>query len=556
MVLGCASPVPVVNYYVSPSGNDGSSGTSLATAWATVDHARSAIQSSLGAMTSNVAVNIAPGDYWSTAAAFTDADSGTGNWTVYYQCSGAVGTARLNGGTVVSPASWSLVAGSIYRMSLAGPALTTMWENGTRAYACRTPAFVADASYPMAKRPYLSSAGVHLSQTVLQYSPGDLSPGGFDLNSAQVAIFSGGGINWLEDILPIQSVNVGSLQLTLTQATFETIETGSRYFVQGHALAALTGPGQFYHDTVGGFLYYWPMTAPITAQQIVIPSTDKVLSLIGTDTSHRAKNIVFNGLAVAYTKGVSTLQADSAATTAANHVNGAVFLQNTQNVKLLNSNVYNTGLHGVCLHSANTQFRLEKTWIHNTGFYGLHPENNSNLSPNTGDSLTNNVYTNFKVNNTGELVGHGSCIYSINQSNSVWDHFELYNSPRAGMEMRGDTFNFGDRNIVQYGKLHALCQDSADMGAIYTAVDADKANTFNQITIDNVNNGGGIGLNVRAFYTDIGGGNQTVSNVNVTNTSDMYLNNGAANTLTNVAWGTFDPTQMSSKIGVTSEFPY
>ena len=102
------------NYYVSPTGNDGNSG-SRAAPFATVPRARDAVRAALarpGGLPEGAVVWIASGDYQlRETLELTAADSGRAGAPIVYRSVGS-GVPRLLGSMVIDPASWKPLAES------------------------------------------------------------------------------------------------------------------------------------------------------------------------------------------------------------------------------------------------------------------------------------------------------------------------------------------------------------------------------------------------------------------------------------------------------------
>lgn len=100
--LGGVGVTSAADFYLSPTGNDANPGTESAP-FATLDRARQAVRTVNGAMTGDIVVHLAPGDYPTTSPVIFGADdSGMNGHRVIYRASGAPGSARLIGGMQVT----------------------------------------------------------------------------------------------------------------------------------------------------------------------------------------------------------------------------------------------------------------------------------------------------------------------------------------------------------------------------------------------------------------------------------------------------------------------
>ena len=123
LLLSAASSSPLLSFFVAPYGSDsGNSGTSAAAPFRTLLRAQLALRAALSAappLTANATVSIAPGVYTEPAAlVFTPSDSGSGGFTVRWQCLDASGSPAegcvLYVGAVIPPSLWAPFQGAIF----------------------------------------------------------------------------------------------------------------------------------------------------------------------------------------------------------------------------------------------------------------------------------------------------------------------------------------------------------------------------------------------------------------------------------------------------------
>ncbi len=591
MALALPGPValPVVSYgagpfYVSPTGSDSGGDGSLAHPWQTPQYAKNAISAggSLTNMSADVTLYLMPGDYWlgegTGALKISNDDSGTNGHTFVVRALSGINTVRLLGGKRVT--GWALYSGSIYRAAVTGT-FSTLYENGVRANNARYPAQIPDITYPMARTPYLLSEGVNGSQTVLQYKVGDLiSPNLWDLGSARLLAWSGGGTApstngraWTTDDIPILSVNAGTRQLTVNGTAnfpYYAAGVGSRYFAQGD-LSFLVGPGQWYHDVAGGWLYYWPNSTPIALQEIVIPTMTRAVSVKGSGSGRRVSHVSLIDLEVEYGDYATIWEANDATNVLTVQRNGLVTVENATNVLVDRCNVHNSGMHGVLFYDYSQNNTIQNSWIHNTGAVGLYYLNEP--SHGLGDVSLSNTSYNCRINNTGELVGDGHCFYSINSGSGSHSYLDIYNSVRSGIATEGQypTTAFQRNNVFDHIKIRNVCQDSGDQGGLDINSTGDathqSGDTYSQIILDGtIPNSSMTDIANPGIFGDTNSCSQTYQNFQVTNTqgaqyktgdatgsvftNTSFLSNGSANP-------SFNPALMdTANIGVTAGFPY
>jgi hypothetical protein len=178
---------------------------------------------------------------------------------------------------------------------------------------------------------------------------------------------------------------------------------------------------------------------------------------------------------------------------------------------------------------------------------------------------TGHLLSNTRVGNTGTFVGHGSAVYILNAGSILVTHCDLHDSPRCALEMASgaallSSQNYLTGNVVQLTAARNAGQDSGDTGAFYVGQTVNKAQRWNQLTIDN--SGATASMTdeaPHAFMCDDNSANQIISNVNATNTQGTVRHNHSGGSLveTNVSWnGGFDSSLMDPTIGLVSGFPY
>lgn len=546
-------------FYVDPNGSDGAAGT-LAAPWRTLDGARLNVRARGYNVTpyAPATITVAAGDY--DPVTFDAGDSGSA-WDVRWR--GLPG-ARILAGTRVT--AWQLVSGSIYRAPVVDR-VTTLWENGVRAREARFPAYSADASYPRAQNTYLTSTGVTGSKTVIQYGVGQLSPAAWDLNSVKALIwpggqsFGGGSRAWFQEAIRLSAVNAGARTLTMAdQAIYDVFATlGSRYFLAGD-LSFLVGAGQWYHDVTNGWLYYWARDGAIADQEILIPSADCAVSFIGDSAAVPCKNISIEGFEIGGGDSVETYRV-----TVAPSQKATVYGTDVLGISVRRCDVWG-GLHGVYWRGAARRCRVEDTAIHGTAAYGGFMENHPSFSPDVGDVNRDNVWADVRISDSGEMFGGASTLYLLNSGHNLIEYFDLYNSPRAGLEMVGgaglDTdHNYCTGNLTRYGKVRSACQDSGDMGGFYVGQTFDRVNYWNQLSVDLVGATASMtDFAPHAIMYDDHGANQDVRNVGTSNIQGTVAHNNSGGSVTevNCSWnGGFSSALMdTANIGLRPWFPF
>jgi len=260
------------SFYIDPvSGSDSDNGTSPATAFATLAKARQAVDAINGSMTGDIMVYLMPGDHLVTSTlSLSEADSGTNGHNVIWTTSGARGSARLIGGTIVT--GWTLDSGNIYKAAVSAGTqrLEAVFENGVRGRLGRHPNTgyysinAKDSTYPKKK---------------FQWKSADTIPAVAAPTDLQVLVWPGNH-DWSTEMHDVAAVDRTNRWITLTENIKLTyladLAAGSRYYILG-AKELVDQPGEFYHDEAAGYLYYYPRNTPISSQEIIVPTVSTLI---------------------------------------------------------------------------------------------------------------------------------------------------------------------------------------------------------------------------------------------------------------------------------------
>jgi hypothetical protein len=544
-------------FYVAPTGNDSSNGTSPLAAFATLSKARDAVEAINSSMTGDIIVAVAKGDYpLASSLVLTEKDSGTNGFNVIYQNLGAIGSARFIGGDIVT--GWTADKDGIYKANVSGPGVATLYENGIRADLARWPK--RTSPFATSRAGYMvftdtKNGGInYVDNAVEPDGEGPFSPQGKDFSHAWVYAWNGGdGHRWSSVTTAVTSAVDGFIGIKSCGLGWPP----DSFFIEG-SLDLLTRPGEFYYDQTGGTLYYKSrFPGPIEKQEIVAPRVVRLLDLQGSSTSSPIHNIQFSGLAFIDTDYIAQSGADDWDEKQQPSYDAAIYVKNANALTIKNCKIDDVGLTGVTMDTAKG-CDITGCLIEHTGYHGV--------SIRSGE---NNVVRDCLIRNVGELKGHG-CGVALGGTNTV-SHLDIYDSPRAGVAARGT----GD--TIEYVKVRECVQDSGDQGAFYL-VDPCNTATFSQCTsFRNYCDLSNMDRPPTAVYNDRDATDTTWSNIDAGD-SQMYIfrhdpQQKGTLTFDNVNWlmDDFRPTSNQStdkpnpafdkskmeydKIGVTADFP-
>jgi len=224
--LALATGVQAVVYYVSPTGNDASAGTSQAAAWRTI------------ARVNQLSHTLQPGDQLLFHRRGTDrgtliiGSSGTTSSPILF---GAYGTGAL---PVISgsqaPSNWVVHQGNIWKVQVAG-SVKTLYSNGQLMTLARYP------NTGWLRNENVTSS--RINDNALTQASGHWVGG-------QVVVRS---TNWSYDVSTITASVPGRIDFNDIYYNLDTLHWG--YFLQ-NKLSELDVQGEWFHDPSSGWLYF------------------------------------------------------------------------------------------------------------------------------------------------------------------------------------------------------------------------------------------------------------------------------------------------------------
>ncbi len=446
--------------YVSPSGSDITGDGTFGRPWQTVDNARLRVLA-LGLvgprMASDCNVNLAQGTH-RVAAKLTHGSefSGQNGYRLRYAGTGRLGTTRVLGSTRVT--GWTVHAGSVWKATVGTAPFYTMWEDGVRGYLARWPKLVFQTGLPMAKSPFIrAEAG---TAPIVQYPVGSMDPAAWgSLSQLEMVGQFGGNFIWFTDVVPVQSINAGARQITLTRVPRYDVMaggSGSQFFMQG-ALALLTQAGEFFHDRATGVLYYWPRkTGDPNSFGIDIPAVTTMFECTGSSTLDRCHDIEWANLSICNsdftndytyawtTEGQSgeghTYGAYDRLVTKPAHRQGLITWTNCERMTLRNVELTGAGYNGLYAYGLNRFHLLDNVWAHHNGNGGIYIDG---MYPGEGDFSRENTLRNVRANNCGELLAHGAGFSWINSGFNDIQNVEAFHCAGQGHAIHSYSFGGG-----------------------------------------------------------------------------------------------------------------
>ena len=286
------------HYYVSPSG----SGTDCSSAApCSITQAQTVVRAAVGAMQSDIVVELADGAYPLAATlTFTATDSGANGHTVTWQAAAGAHPV-LSGGKQITGWAVSDTGKDIWKATAPSAFATRqIYVDGKIATRARYTINVTDFS---------SSAGG------LTFSSGSLSllnslahPDRVDLHSV---------CSFTDRYSPVKSIASGTV--TMVQPAWDENTWGYDYiknsFRQGpaymeNAYEFLDQAGEWYQDTTAGALYYKPLSGQdMSKVDVELPQLEVLLS-IGGSYDQPAHDLTFQGLTFSNTSWLGASSSD------------------------------------------------------------------------------------------------------------------------------------------------------------------------------------------------------------------------------------------------------
>ena len=456
-------PIPVSDvYYVDPiNGDDDNDGT-FELPFATIEYVRDVIRQVIAdGMTSDITVYLRGGAYNLTSSLeFNSDDSGRDGYKIIYKNYNDE-TPIINGGFAVT--GWELHEGSIYKTNVGDNRFSTLYENGVRSVIARYP----NSGYNKA----IAANPLSKSQFVFDSDKGDI-PVVANPSGLEVLMWSG-AYNWSADTVRVSSINYESSLVTLASGCTYTLDTGSRYYVQG-AMELLDQPGEFYLDSSTGTLYYWPRQTSIEDQEIIAPMNDDIIKFIGNSGEDPVDSIVLEGITIRNS----------------DRGKNAFSLKNASNIVVKDCKIHNTGGNAIDIKGFAQFNVIEGNLIYDIGSSGIMVTGYNGAVATIYHVSKNNNIVNNHIYDTGSITGAGYGIYIRQSGDNLVSHNLIHDTTRfaiaadtnarsgktLGKKFDGvlvTTDNYRDfihtsGNIIEYNDVSRANTDSQDTGVIYS----------------------------------------------------------------------------------------
>lgn len=311
---------------------------------------------------------------------------------------------------------------------------------------------------------------------------------------------------WVNDLLPIDEIDPVARTIKVGGPLYMPIMEllpGNRFIVE-NILEALNQPGEWCLDRETGVLYFWPPGDSVEAGEVVVPVTDRLIELRGTE-QEAIRYVNISGLT--FTQTLSPFPEHLHPTNFHSPClrGEAIRLENAEDCRIENNTFHAVGGDGVRLHGYNCRNHISHNEIAYAGGAGISLASDSEGNTTTWTDkqvliqqsqqcprLIQNVISDNHIHHCGVLKKNcgGIQAFGINSVDNVISHNHIHHTSDKGMVMQD---GFG-RLIVEYNHLHDIALEIADTGGIMTNrwfvlegdADLGRGNIFRYNLIENV----------------------------------------------------------------------
>jgi hypothetical protein len=308
--------------------------------------------------------------------------------------------------------------------------------------------------------------------------------------------------DWYDEVIRVGSIDTQKKQITLAAphgygiGPSHSWNKAPRRYYALNVLEELDAPGEWYVDRDQGILYFWPPQPLETAEVMVSVLDDPLISL--KDTSHvTVRNMTFD-----CTRGP------------------AVSMSGGSDNVIAACTIRNTGRHGVSVSGMRNG--VVGCDITRTGTGGI--------VINGGDRKTLEAAENYAENNLIHHFARRQRTYAagvhLNGVGNRVSHNVIHSCPHAGI-LYG-----GNENLIEYNEIFLTCQETGDVGALYTG--RDWGTQGNVIQYNFIHHTGGVrGWSMGVYLDDCDSGDTIRGNAFYRVTRAAFIGGGRDNKVIN-----------------------
>jgi hypothetical protein len=509
-----------IRYYISPTGNDHSTGLSPDHAFATLEAARNAVRVAKKQHSSDtVFVNFLGGDYLvKQPVEFGSEDGGSERAPVIYTAANG-NKAVINGGQKI--AGWKKYRNNIWVANLPEVkrgewSFTQLYVNGESRKRARLPktGFYRVKGFPDGGL----DAGYQTPSKRFIYNPGDIKSSWKNIGDIDIIVYH----FWTDTHLTINSVDDKAHIVNFKYPSGKVFtddfnNDGARYVVE-NVWDGLQDPGDWYLDKKEGKLYYIPLpNEDIQNADIWAPVTPAFLYLTGDAvTGNVVANIRFKDLTFQYANvqlpvGNTNDEQGSASIAAVIKLKGA------KNCVFENCTIKNVGGWAFDVQEGSSYNQFIRNSITNIAAGGIRL-NGGKYDQHPLLQTHHNIISDNEIGNYGSIFPSAVGVLLMHGRNNQVVHNHIHGGYYTGVSVGwewGYQRSISRDNVVSYNHIHDIGKGLlSDMGAVYTlGVSPGTVVTNNLIHDVESHNYGGWGI-----YNDEGSTHVLVENNIVYNT--------------------------------------
>ena len=371
-----ANGVAQADFFVSPHGNDNWTGRSADPGkndgpFATITRAREAVRFLRQTQHRGIRVMLREGTYYlEQPVEFGPQDSGEEKAPVVYVAA-MDEKVVLSGGRRLSGGRWGEVNGrkawgvDVPEVKAGTWRFRQLFVNGERRPRTRLP---KQGEYRIESLPGYTGDFLRSPTKQFVYAPGNVVPTWHNLRDVEIV----GITRWLDNRLPIESVNAQTRTVTFDRPSLFALHSGRRpepYWVE-NVFEALDTPGQWYLDRPRGVLYYLPKPDEVMASvEIIAPKLTQVVRVVGRPGAP-VHDLRFEGLTFAHTEWqppadyASSLQAGI-------EVPGALLFDYAERCAVTDGRIEHIGNYGVEVGVGCADIEIARNRITDLGAGGI-----------------------------------------------------------------------------------------------------------------------------------------------------------------------------------------
>lgn len=347
---------------------------------------------------------------------------------------------------------------------------------------------------------------------------------------------------WVESRINFQSIDPATKTAKLQRKsnmrlTDNFTKTGAPYYVE-NVFEMLSEPGQWYLDRPAGKLYYLPRAGErIADAEVYAPRLPQILLAQGDPAKKRwVEHIRFEGLTFSYSEWTPGDEARTATPQAACHIPGAVVLNHARHCSFEDCAITHVGSYALETAGGTTDVRLSRCTLTDLGGGGVKiwhtpalgakvvPGGGGGIDMTVGEQCRRIAVSDCEISDGGHRYHQAVGVLIGRCTGNQILHNHIHDFDYTGVSV-GWTWGYAESeaygNLIEHNHIHHIGRGMlSDMGAIYTLGVSPGTRLRHNVIHDVVSRGyGGWGI-----YTDEGSSDILIENNVVYRTKSQGYN--------------------------------